>query len=114
MAVNRKRKPKASMTSAQENKFLKLVLLLCFVAALWLIFAPNTGFLALLRQRSELKTLQAETQNLTAQNEKLRADIKKIKTDVKYLEEISRRDYGLVKENEILFEFKKSKTSKKD
>lgn len=97
------------MSPIQENRYLKLVLALVVLALLWLLFAPQTGFLALLRQRAELKSLQQETQGLALENEQLKKDIERIETDVEYLEEISRRDYGLVKENEMVFDFSKKK-----
>lgn len=114
--VNKKRKPKATMTPLQEIRFLKIVILLVVIAFLWLFFAPRTGFLSLLRQRSELKSLQEQTQVLVEQNATMHEEIEKIEGDTAYLEEIARRDYGLVKDNEILFEFtstKKKKTTEK-
>lgn len=101
------------MSPIQENRYLKLVLVLVILAVLWVLFAPKTGFLALLRQRSELKTLQEETQALTQENAALKKEIERIETDDQYLEEISRRDYGLVKENEMVFDFSRKKKEKK-
>lgn len=114
----RKRKPKVALSPNQENRYIKLVLALIVFAFLWVMFAPNTGFLSLLRQRSELKALQQETQGLVKENEELRKEVDRIKNDDAYLEEISRRDYNMVKENEILFDFnpddeKKKKNDKK-
>ena len=109
----KKGKPKAKMTPLQEIRFLKIVILLVVLAFLWLLLAPGTGFLSLLRQRSELKTLQQQTQVLAEQNEIMRAEIENIEGDAAYLEEIARRDYGLVKDNEILFEFPSKKKGRK-
>lgn len=75
------------------------------VAIAWIVFAPGNGILALLNQRAELKSIEQETQELTMENEELRAEIDRIENDEEYLEEISRRDHGMVKENEMLFEF---------
>lgn len=111
--VNRKRKPKATLTPRQEIRFLKIVILLVVLAFLWLLLAPRTGFISLLRQRSELKSLQEQTQVLAEKNAEMREEIEKIEGDTAYLEEIARRDYGLIKENEILFEFPSKKKKKK-
>lgn len=110
--VNKKRRPKATMTSLQEIRFLKIVILLVVLAFIWLLFAPGTGLFSLLGQRSELKSLQEQTQVLVEQNTKMREEIEKIEGDTAYLEEIARRDYGLVKDNEILFEFPSKKKKK--
>ncbi len=109
----KKRKPKTALSPNQENWYVKLLLTLIIIAFLWLMFAPHTGFLALLRQRAELKSLEQETQGLVKENEELRQEVDRVKNDDSYLEEISRRDYDMVKENEILFEFS-SKKEKKD
>lgn len=108
----RKRKQKASLNANQESLYRKCILALVFIAFLWLMFAPQTGFLALLRQRAELKSLQQETQELAAENERLKKEAERLKNDDAYLEEISRRDYDMVKENEILFEFSSRKDKK--
>lgn len=100
------------MTSLQETRFLKIVILLVVLAFLWLLFAPRTGVLSLLGQRSELKSLQEQTQVLVQQNAEMREEIEKIEGDTAYLEEIARRDYGLIKDNEILFEFPSKKKKK--
>ena len=102
------------MSPIQENRYLKLVILLVVLAFLWFLFAPKTGFMALLRQRAELKSLQEETQDLTAENEKLRQEIEKIENDEKYLEDIARGELGLIKENEIIFEFSPKKKKKEE
>ena len=85
----------------------KICLLLCGLAFLWILFAPQTGVVSLLRQKSELKALKAETEELRLQNEALRAEIEKLREDPAYLEEVARRDYGLLKENERVYDFAK-------
>ena len=81
--------------------------MLCGLAVLWLIFAPQTGVVSLYRQKSELKALKAETEELRLQNEALRAEIKKLQDDPAYLEEVARRDYGLLKDHERVYDFAK-------
>lgn len=112
----RKRKQKAALSPNQESLYRRLVVGLVVLVFLWLLFAPQTGLFALLRQRSELKSLQQETQGLVEENEALRKEVDRIKNDDDYLEEISRRDYDMVKDNEIVFEFSsgKEKKEKKD
>ncbi len=102
------------MSPAQENLYLKLVLALFFLAFMWLVFAPNTGFVTLLRQRNELKSLEQEIQTLTLQNKVLKQDIEKIKTDPVFLEFIARKNHNLVKSNEMVFEFPSKKKKKQE
>ena len=87
--------------------------MLCGVAVLWLIFAPQTGVVSLYRQKSELNELKIETEELRLQNEALRAEIKKLQDDPAYLEEVARRDYGLLKDHERVYDFAKPEDKKK-
>ena len=56
--------------------------------------------------KEKLKTAQSENSQAQAENERLRLKIQKIQNDPSYLEEIARKDYDLLKKNEIVFEFK--------
>lgn len=80
---------------------------------MWLLFAPNQGVVSLLRQRSELKELQAETERLRIQNEKLAAELERLQNDPEYLEEIARKDFGLLKKNEKVYDFSKPEKKEK-
>ena len=97
------------MNSLQESRFLRLVLFLVLCSFFWLLFSPETGFLSLLRQRNELKSLQVETQQLIQNNEELKKKIEKLESDQEYLEKLARDQHGMVKEDEILFDFSKEK-----
>lgn len=97
------------MASTRVNRRFRLILLLVACAFLWLFFAPETGFLSLLKQRNELKSLQLETQQLAENNEELKRMIEKLKNDNEYLEKLAREKQGMIKENEIIFEFSKKK-----
>ncbi len=77
-----------------------------------MLFAPNQGVVSLLRQRSELKELQAEKERLRLENEKLTAELEQLRNDPEYLEEIARKDFGLLKKNERIYDF--SKPEKKE
>jgi cell division protein FtsB len=80
---------------------------------MWVLFAPGKGVVSLLRQRSELKELQVETERLRVQNEHLQAEVERLQKDPEYLEEVARRDYGLLKKNERVYDFSKTKKEEK-
>jgi cell division protein FtsB len=111
MALIRK-KPKKKLTQLQENRLLKVVIVLIALAILWLLFAPGTGVYSLVKMRSRTAALEQQTEALIKTNEELRAEIDRLKNDEAYLEQVAREKYGLLKKNERVFDF--SRKSKND
>lgn len=107
-----RRKPKKKLTPLQENRLLKIIIVLIIVAVIWLLFAPGTGLYSLMKQRRITAELQEQTEALMEKNEELRAEIERLKHDDAYLEQVAREKYGLLKKNERVFDF--SKESKED
>lgn len=110
-----KKKPKKPLTPLQQNRFLKIILGLVVVSALWILFAPGTGVYSLLKLRNQAIELEKQTRELTLINEELRAEIDRLNNDTAYLEQIAREKYGMLKKNERVFDFSKPQktTSKK-
>lgn len=84
------------------------------VAVLWILFAPGTGVVALLKKRKELHNLQQKTVQLEEDNNKLQKDIERLQNDSGYLEEIARKEYGLLKKNERVYDFSRKKADKEE
>ena len=74
---------------------------------LWIIFAPNRGILALYKSRKEIQRLQAENSKLVEENMVLQEEINRLQNDPAFLEEKARKEYGMLKDNEVLYIFKK-------
>lgn len=100
-----RKKPKKKLTPLQQNRLLKISLLIVCVMLLWLLFAPGTGVFGLLKLRQETARLERQTEELIKSNEVLRAEIDRLKNDPDYLERIAREKYGLLKKNEQMFDF---------
>ncbi len=108
-----KRKPKSSLTALQRRRLLRLVLFLAAVAILWLTFAPDKGVYSVIKKRSRLNELQDEIGELQDQNSELKEEIERMQTDNEYLEEVARDRYGLLKDDEMVFDFSPQKQKKK-
>lgn len=111
MALIRK-KPKKKLTQLQENRLLKVVIVIIAAALLWILFAPGTGVYSLVKMRSRTAALEQQTEALINTNEELKAEIERLKNDEAYLEQVAREKYGLLKKNERVFDF--SRKSKND
>lgn len=88
--------------------------MLVIVAVLWILFAPGTGVVALLKKRKELHSLQQKTVELEEDNNKLNKDIERLQNDSGYLEEIARKEYGLLRKNERVYDFSPKKSKKEE
>ena len=87
------------------------ITLIAVVLGLWIYFAPN-GMGRYLGVRGEIRRTAAEIEDLRAENRKIEQEIGKIKNDRRYLEDVARRDYGLLRKNEMVFDFSKPEKKK--
>ena len=91
-----------------EKKLLSCsALLFGLLLILWIFFAPNRGIFDMVRTNEDLKRLQAENQRLEDENKVLQEDLIRLRDDPALLEEKARKEYGMLKENEVLYIFKK-------
>jgi cell division protein FtsB len=107
-------RPKLKLTDVQESRVIKIVAGLVIMALLWIIFAPGSGVVTLMSKRSELKKLQDDTARIEQQIKELQKEIDLLHNDPHYLEDIARKDFGLLKKNERVFDFSKSQSGEKE
>lgn len=77
-------------------------------AILFILFFTVFGERGLLRIHQlnrEIREVRKHLDELKAENEKLKREIEALKTDRRYLESIARKDFGLVRRNEIIYKF---------
>ncbi len=60
-----------------------------------------------------MRALTEENRDLERRNAELRREIERLRSDDRYLEELARKKYGLLRENESVYEFKPAKKKKK-
>ena len=63
------------------------------------------GLLRIHHLKKEKQEVQKHFEELKAENEKLKREIEALKSDRRYLESIARKDFGLVRRNEIIYQF---------
>jgi len=98
----------------QERRFLQIVVFIAACTVLWLIFAPGSGFLALYNKKQAEYRLEKEIDQLKQENAELQHNIEQLQNDPQHLEEVARREYGLLKKNERVFSFPERTKSKKE
>jgi len=100
-----KKSLRLSLSPLQERLFVRIMAVLLVAALAWIILAPRSGILVYLQQRSELRELREKTVFLEQSNEKLKEEVDRLRDDPAYLEEVARREHGLLKKNEYIYDF---------
>jgi cell division protein FtsB len=110
-----RQKPRMPLSPIQKKRLVIAGICLLFSSLLWLVFAPRMGLYAVWSQHAELTRLQEENTQIEKKNASLQKEIDQIQNDPHYLEKLA-RERGLLKENEMVFDFsppKKGKEKKK-
>jgi len=99
----RRRAPKPKRPAARSRRVAYLVLL--FVASVIVVDAlvGDRGLVAMLRARHEYDELSASIARQRAENGRLRDLARRLRDDPATIEEIARRDLGLIKRGERVF-----------
>jgi cell division protein FtsB len=63
------------------------------------------GLLRIFHLNQEKEDLQKRAALIRAENEQLKREIEALKTDRRYLESLARKDFGLVRKNEVIYQF---------
>lgn len=63
------------------------------------------GLLRITHLHQEIDEITKKTEELKAENEKLKREVDALRSDRRYLESIARRDFGLVRKNEVIYQF---------
>jgi cell division protein FtsB len=69
----------------------------------------DRGLLRINHLHRDRDEMQQRLQELKGENERLRREISALQTDRRYLESIARRDFGLVRSNEVIYQFPQDK-----
>ncbi len=67
------------------------------------------GLLRINHLTRDKKQIEERVAALQAENDQLKREIEALKTDRRYLESIARKDFGLVRKNEIIYQFPNKK-----
>ncbi len=93
-------------------KFSLLALLFLGLVAAWLGFGER-GFIHLYRMDRERQTYLEKINKLERENRELLDEIQRLRSDREYVENLGRREMGLVKEDEIMYRFETKKEKPK-
>ena len=100
------------LSDRERRTLRRVVLLFLLLGILWLLLAPGHGLLRYRGLQHQIRSLAEENQVLERRNAELEEEIRRLQSDDRYLEELARKKYGLLRENESVYEFKPSRKKK--
>ncbi|MCK5228467.1 MAG: septum formation initiator family protein [Desulfobulbaceae bacterium] len=90
-----------------NRQLLTVCSFLLLLLAIWLFFSPYGGILKYHKTSEKLNSIRTENEILKKQNAALEKEIAKLTKDPSYQAEIARKKHGMIKKNEIIFDFDK-------
>jgi cell division protein FtsL len=95
-----------------KKRPLLFIILFVFLVMGLLTFFGEKGVLHLLRLKRELTRIKGENQRAEEENQRLREEVKRLQQEKRYIEEIARKELGMVKEGEVIYQFEVSTPGK--
>jgi len=88
-----------------KRKRIFLFIFFLFLILGILTFFGDKGILHLLRLQKELVRIKETNTQMEEENRNLRKEVRGLQYEKRYIEEIARKELGMVKEGEIIYQF---------
>jgi cell division protein FtsB len=77
----------------------------CLAFILFFTVFGDKGLLRIFELKQDKSRIESRLSESRSDNEKLKREIVALKSDRRYLESIARKDFGLVRSNEVIYQF---------
>ena len=81
----------------------------CIAFILFFTVFGDKGLLRIYELKQDKGKIDARLNDTRGENDKLKREIVALKSDRRYLESIARKDFGLVRSNEVIYQFPQEK-----
>ena len=88
----------------RKKRFILLILSFFLILGFFTFFGDK-GILHLLRLRKEFARIKEVNIKIEEENRKLKEEVRRLRYEKRYIEEIARKELGMVKEGEIIYQF---------
>jgi cell division protein FtsB len=92
------------MHEMKKKRILLLILSLLLILGLFTFFGDK-GIIHLLHLQKELNRIKEMNVKMEEENRNLREEVRRLQHEKRYIEEIARKELGMVKEGEIIYQF---------
>lgn len=93
-------------TSAPSTRRLPLLPVLLALLLLGFALFGDRGILRAVQANRQKAALQEQVRQLEAANAELRQEIESLRNDRRYLEAVARKELGMVKDDELVYQFR--------
>lgn len=80
-------------------------MLILFLVLGFFTFFGDKGVLHLFRLQKELTRIKEANSKIEEENRRLKEEVRRLQYEKRYIEEIARKELGMVKEGEIIYHF---------
>ena len=94
--------------SVKKNIMLVLAIMTMFLMLLFIVFGEN-GLMDLYKLKIKKDTLSKENDEIKKENLSLYRTIERLKNDPKYVEDVARKELGVIGEDEVIIKVKPTK-----
>jgi len=91
-------------------KILLIIFLFFLPIVVLLGYGGDRGLIRLYHAEMERQAYIEKIRNLIKENEELQREVQRLRSDMKHIESVARKELNLIKENEIIYRFKKDET----
>lgn len=75
------------------------------IVLVFFTFFGDKGVLHLFRLQEELARIKESNLKMEEENRRLKEEVRRLQVEKRYIEEIARKELGMVKEGEIIYQF---------
>ena len=94
----------------QERKALQIAAAaIILLILLWVVFSSRMGIVRFFQTNREREAVQTANKDLEQKNKRLQDEVDRLENDPATIEEVARKQFGLIKKNEIIYDFSKKK-----
>ena len=97
-----------------KRKRILLFTISLFLILGFLTFFGDKGILHLIRLQKELARIKGMNTKMEKENRNLKEEVRRLQHEKRYIEEIARKELGMVKEGEIIYQFDLPNDKKED
>lgn len=101
------------MSGVAMQRRLYIIPILAVSFILYFTVFGDRGLLRIYHLSREKQEVQRRLETIKGENMKLVREVDALKNDKRYLESIARRDFGMVRKNEVIYQFPQTAPSAK-
>lgn len=91
----------------ENNKGYLYLLSVFIIFMVFLTVFSDKGLIKIYHLSKERDNIRAASAVIREENENLKEEINRLKTDKRYIEEVARKELGMVRQSDIIYQFEK-------